>query len=303
VVKSHLEPLTKELPEDNLRCRLTSRTENLNLRVRMSTMALVKFLGAMIALFSLLSCTSPPVPVAEIKVPRAILDLSPTITRDMPTRYIGEKALTMFGDPLSTAFEVTVTEEPFYLSTSQYTILNHIGPHHDAPNHVIKGAMATDAAPLEKFYGKARLLDFRSRPAGEPLLRADFEGAGIQPGEIIIAFVGYEAPTDPEVLPTYSYLSAEAAEYLTEIPVKAFASDMPSLGSIAGYFALIEDGKTGSQAIFPEHYAFASRDIPSIEGLVNLESLVGEEEIVFVGFPLKFEDGDGGPMRAAALVY
>jgi kynurenine formamidase len=83
--------------------------------------------------------------VAEIKVPRAILDLSPTITRDMPTRYIGEKALTMFGDPLSTAFEVTVTEEPFYLSTSQYTILNHIGPHHDAPNHVIKGAMATDA--------------------------------------------------------------------------------------------------------------------------------------------------------------
>jgi kynurenine formamidase len=36
---------------------------------------------------------------------------------------------------------------------------------------------------------------------------------------------------------------------------------------------------------------------------VNLESLVGEEEIVFVGFPLKFEDGDGGPMRAAALVY
>ena len=98
-------------------------------------------------------------------------------------------------------------------------------------------------------------------------------------------------------------MSGEAAEYLAEIPVKAFASDMPSLGNIAGYFALIEEGKTGSENIVPEHYAFASRDVPSIEGLVNLESLVGEEEIVFVGFPLKFEDGDGGPMRAAALVY
>ena len=39
------------------------------------------------------------------------------------------------------------------------------------------------------------------------------------------------------------------------------------------------------------------------EGLVYLESLVGEKEIVFVGFPLKFEDGDGAPLRATALVY
>ena len=111
------------------------------------------------------------------------------------------------------------------------------------------------------------------------------------------------APTDPEALPVYTYLSEDAAEYLAGIPVKAFASDMPSLGSIRRYLVLIEEGKTGSENIFPEHYAFASRDVPSIEGLVNLESLVGEEEIVFVGFPLKFEDGDGGPMRAAALVY
>ena len=124
-------------------------------------MAFVKTLGALIALFGLLSCASPPAPVAEIKMPRAIHDLSPTITRDMPTRYIGEKVLTMFDDPLSTAFEVTVTEEPFYLSTSEYTILNHVGPHYDPPNHVIKGALATDAAPLRP---AARLPFQRSTP-------------------------------------------------------------------------------------------------------------------------------------------
>lgn len=78
---------------------------------------------------------------------------------------------------------------------------------------------------------------------------------------------------------------------------------MPSLGSIKGYIALIEEGKSGSENIVPEHYAFLSRDIPAIEGLVSLERLDGKEEVVFVGFPLKFEDGDGGPMRAAALVY
>jgi len=52
-----------------------------------------------------------------------------------------------------------------------------------------------------------------------------------------------------------------------------------------------------------KHIAFLSGEIPNIEGLVNLERLAGEEEIVFVGFPLKIRDGNGAPMRAAALVY
>ncbi len=263
----------------------------------------VRYLSALLALGVIAGCAQTSTPEPVLRMPRSIVDLSPTITRDMPTRTIGEKAVTAFGGSLETSFKVHVTEEPFYVSMSEYTIDNHAGPHYDPPSHVIKGGRTVDEAPLNKFFGKARLLDFRSKPRGEPLLKSDFDGAGIKPGEIVLAFVGYDAPTDPEAFPTYTYLSGEAAEYLAEIPVKAFASDMPSLGSIAGYFALIEEGKTGSENIAPEHYAFASRDIPIIEGLVNLESLVGEEEIVFVGFPLKFEDGDGGPMRAVALVY
>ncbi len=78
---------------------------------------------------------------------------------------------------------------------------------------------------------------------------------------------------------------------------------MPSLGSVKRYFQLIEEGLTGSENICPEHYAFLSRDIPNIEGLANLESLVGAEEIVFIGFPLKIKDGNGAPLRAAALLY
>ncbi len=46
-----------------------------------------------------------------------------------------------------------------------------------------------------------------------------------------------------------------------------------------------------------------SRGIPAIEALVNLEPLIGEELVVFVGFPLKLKGGTGGLMRAAALVY
>lgn len=263
----------------------------------------LRFPVALVVLVWLAGCQSPPASEPEFKMPRSIVDLSPTITPDLPGRVAGEKVATLFGSPLSTPFETHVSEEPFYVSMSLYTIDNHAGPHYDPPNHIIRGGASVESAPLDKFFGKARVLDFRSKPTGEPLLKSDFDLAGIQPGEIVIAFVGYEAPTDPDTFPSYAYLSGEAAEYLAEIPVKAFATDMPSLGSIEGYIALIEEGKSGSENIVPEHYAFLSRDIPAIEGLVNLERLVGKEEVVFVGFPLKFEDGDGGPMRAAALVY
>ncbi len=207
-------------------------------------------------------------------MPRSIVDLSPVISRDLPALVLGEKAAGAFGIPLSLPFELHVAEEPFYLSMSAYTIFSHVGPHYDPPNHIIKGGASVEDAPLDKFYGRARLFDFRAKTAGEPLLRSDFDGAGIEPGEIVIAFVGYEAPKDKDAFPSYAYLSGDAAEYLASIPIKAFASDLPSLGSITGYFALIEEGKTGSENILPEHYAFASRDIPNIEGLVNLHAPV-----------------------------
>ncbi len=274
---------------------------------RRSLVVRVKYFSALLALGAISGCAQPAPPEPALRMPRAIVDLSPTITSDMPSRALGpalgQEIATWLGISPTTSFEVHVEEEPFYRSMSAYTIFNHVGPHYDPPNHMIKGRRAVDATSLDKFFGRARLLDFRSKPLDDPLLKSDFDVAGIEPGEIVIVFVGYEAPADPEALPAYPYLSGDAAEYLAGIPVKAFASDMPSLGSISRYRALIEEGKTGSETIFSEHYAFASRDIPGIEGLVNLQSLVGEEEIVFVGFPLKFEDGDGGPMRAAALVY
>ncbi len=209
----------------------------------------VKYSLPLIALGAISGCAQPAPPEPELRMPRAIVDLSPTITRDMPTRAfgralgraLGEKLAARFGISPTTSFEVHVEEEPFYRSMSAYTIFNHVGPHYDPPNHMIEGRKAVDATPLDKFFGRARLLDFRSKPPGHPLLRSDFDGAGIEPGEIVIAFVGYVAPTDPEALPTYTYLSEDAAEYLVGLPVKAFASDMPSLGWISRYLVLFEE--------------------------------------------------------------
>ena len=230
--------------------------------------------------------------------PRAIVDLSPTVRAGLPTSTLGQKAAERLwkGDVVIENFGI---EEPFYVQMSYVTIPTHVGAHVDPPNHAIKGAKGVDRLPLERFFGRAKVLDFRDRDQEEPLLVSDFEGKGIGAGDIVIAFVGYVPPSEPDELPSHPYLSEEAAEYLANIPVKAFASDMPSIGSMRVAAELIEQG----EAPGAEHHALLSREVPNIEGLTNLEAIVDEQHVVFVGFPLKIEDGNGGPMRAVALVY
>jgi arylformamidase len=188
------------------------------------------------------------------------------------------------------------------METSTITLLDHVGPHADAPIHMIEGGKTVEEMPLDKLFGPARVLDFRAKTKDEPLLPGDFEGLEIKPGEIVIAVVGYQPPSSSEQVPSYPYLSGTAAEYLASIPVRAFASDMPSTGSLRRYGNLIAEDPN-SEHVFPEHLAFLRKEIPLIEGLVNVEELIGKESVVFVGFPLKLEGASGGLMRAAALVY
>jgi Predicted metal-dependent hydrolase len=236
-------------------------------------------------------------------MPKAIVDLSSPLAEDTPVKQVGAKFLKEFHYRETTKFEHNVMEDPMFVQDSYITLLNHVGPHLDPPNHMIKGAKSVDQIPLDKLFGAAKVFDLRAKPKDSPLVKADFEGKGIAPGDIVIAFVGYTPPAGPEEWPSYAYLSGEAAEYLASIPIRAFASDMPSLGSIRRYPALMASGTKGSDKLAPEHYAFLSREIPNIEGLTNLESIVGKQNVVFVGFPLKIKDGNGGPMRAAALLY
>ncbi len=246
------------------------------------------------------ACATGP---ATSTAPRAIVDLSPGVGEDFALQSLGRKLVKLFGLRERTKFEHVVVEDPHYTAMSYVTLFTHGGPHHDPPSHVIKGAASSDEIPLDRFFGRARVLDFRKQPRDAPLRVSDFAEEGIAPGEIVIAVVGYNPPQDPDEYPSFPSLSGEAAEYLATLPVKAFATDMCCLVSPVELEQRLAAGLRGSENTLPEHYAFMSRGIPVIEALVNLEPLVGEEHVVFVGFPLKLKGGTGGLMRAAALVY
>ena len=85
--------------------------------------------------------------------------------------------------------------------------------------------------------------------------------------------VSYSPPVGDDELPSYPYLSKDAAEYLATLPVKAFGTDAFSVESAVRMYEAIEKGATGL------------------------------ESVVFMGFPLKVQGSNGSPIRAAALVY
>jgi kynurenine formamidase len=236
-------------------------------------------------------------------VPRRIIDLSPVLTPDLPRRVWGKELLARSGYAETTEFDDIVRRPPGegnwagFVANSYWTLMNHGGPHVDAPNHLFEGAASVADYPLTQLIGPLKVVDARSQPQNEPIPRAFFDGAGIRPGDVVLLVVGYVPPSTAGELPRYPYLSREAAEYLAAVPIRAFATDAWSVDCPPR-----DDRPRGGPVV---HSAFLLRGIPTIEQLVNVQALLEEPNAVFVGFPLRVQgaSGNGSPIRAAALIY
>ncbi len=247
-------------------------------------------------------CTRQP-PEPAFRTPKKVVDLSPVVTPGLLGEQYGPAALAAWNMSGSTEFRHVVADTPpMYVKTSYITLFDHVGPHGDAPGHVIRGGKEVHEMPLGSYLGVARVLDFTDRDDDEPLLVDDFRAAQIQPKDIVIAVVGYQPPQADEGLPSYPYLSSDAAEYLASIPVRAFATDMPSVSSLRRTGILMKE-TLDPERLFPEHLALLRRGIPIIEGLANAEQLIGEDQVFFMGFPLRVQGATGGLMRPVALIY
>jgi kynurenine formamidase len=249
------------------------------------------------------STEAPSQALANVPLPNRIVDLSPLVTEELPLRVWGKKLLNDWGFRLRNQFEDVIAEDPLYVANSYWTLANHGGAHLDAPSHMEKDGQSVDQYLLEELLGPARLLDFRASPADEPISRIAIKETGIRAGEIALLMVGYSPPVGDDELPSYAYLSGEAAEFLAGLPVKAFGTDAWSVESAVRMYEAIASGMTGYQAIAPIHRTFLGRGIPVFEQLENLEELIGLRSVVFVGFPLKVKGANGSPIRAAGLVY
>jgi arylformamidase len=278
-----------------------SQHEERHMRERYKSVAAYNLqLGGLILIASLLGCRTGG--SVAVRMPKKIVDLSPVITEDLPARALGHRAIEFLGLKERLVFTPVVPPSENYAFGLTYCELpSNLGAHLDAPARLLKGGERANQVPLEKLYGPARVLDLRWKDRHSPLQITDLENYNIAANEILILFVGYTGPQD-EGWPTYSWLSVQAAQWLAAKKIRALATDMPSIGSFSGYADLMERNRPPDE-VWAERLAFFHAGIPVVEGLANVGLLVGEKNIVFVGFPLALADSAGAPMRAAALLY
>lgn len=234
--------------------------------------------------------------------PRKVVDLSPIVSEDLAARQVGVRAAEFLGlAPRLTFREVIPARENQAYGISVFEVPSHVGSHLDAPSRLLKGGQSPDEVPLDRLFGRARLLDLRWKDRNSPLQITDLENYTIEADDIVLLFVGYTPPQGDD-WPLYSSLSAQAAHWLAGKKIRALATDMPSLGNFQRYADLMDRDRPPEEVWAPTLPLF-NAGIPVIEGLVNMGQLVDEESIVFAGFPLKVAQSSGAPVRAVALVY
>jgi len=201
--------------------------------------------------------------------------------------------------PFSTHDEKRVADG--YTFSSAVTSLNmgdHSGTHVDAPVHFNEqpGARAIDQMPLEDFFTEALCLDLSHKPLKSDISVEDLQqaeqaaGVEIRPKDTVLLHMDF-----------YRRTYGTEAAYITDFPglTKLSATWLGGKGITMFGVEAVSPGRPGRNN-FEVHHVCRDIGFTHMEGLVNLDKLVGRGRFRFIGFPLKIKGGSGSPIRAVA---
>jgi kynurenine formamidase len=224
-----------------------------------------------------------------------LIDLSRDIVHRMPGFSTHAPVIIT---PYGTHDEVrTADGYQFSSATMSLAMGDHAGTHVDAPRHFDSrpGAASIDELPLETFFTEAVCLDLSHKPLKSEISISDLEQAEKAAGITI-------KPKDTVLLHMDFFRRCYGTDaYITDFPglTKESATWLGNKG--IGMFGVeaISPGRPG-RANFEVHHVCRDMGFTHMEGLVNLDKLVGKGRFRFIGFPLRIKGGTGSPIRAVA---
>jgi arylformamidase len=153
----------------------------------------------------------------------------------------------------------------------------HTGTHIDAPVHFIRGGAGTDAVPLDRLMGPARVVPIENPRA---VTLAELRERAVGPGERLLfkTLNSQRCWNGSEFIRDSVSLAEDAAKYLADLETLAVGIDYLSVGSPA------------------VHRALFGGEVAIIEGLDLSDAALGEYELICV--PLRIPGSDGAPARA-----
>ena len=208
-----------------------------------------------------------------------IIDLTHPISADMPV-YPGTEP------PI---FETGCSIEDTGFLEKKITLYSHTGTHIDAPAHLINGHKTLDRLPVDRFYGKALVINYQDRKQTIEMDVLKPHENNIRAIDFLLIHTGWDHHWGTErYFHQYPVLSMETANWLSSFHLKGLGLD-----TISADRADTQD--------YPVHKAFLQKEIIIVENLTNLEDLPGEP-VMFSCFPLYFTEADGSPVRAVAVI-
>jgi kynurenine formamidase len=187
----------------------------------------------------------------------------------------------------------------FSTATMSLALGDHSGTHVDAPAHfdAKRDAKTIDEIPLENFFLDAICLDLSAKPLKsdisiDDLKRArDAAGVDIKRKDMVLlemAFTRRCGGTEG-FLTNFPGLTKASATWLGEQGIAMFGVEA------------VSPGRPGRNN-FEVHHVCRDMGFTHVEGLANLDQVVGKGRFKFIGFPLKIRGGTASPIRAVAMI-
>lgn len=210
-----------------------------------------------------------------------IIDLTHTLQNGMPV-FPGDSA---------PVFQKSLTHDKDGAQVIRMGMATHHGTHLDCPLHFVKDGKSTGNSDIHNFFGRAFLADCTMFGKGEFIPASHFENMDVDWESIswIIIYTGwYKHWGTQKYFDYFPVLSTEAANFLVEKQIIGIGLDVISIDAIDS-----ED--------YPIHHIILGNGLYIIENLTNLHS-INSDYFRLATFPLKIKDGDGSPVRAAAIL-
>lgn len=210
-----------------------------------------------------------------------VIDLTHTIKEDMPVYPGTEKP----------KLNLASTIEKDGFRETLLTMFSHIGTHMDAPYHVKKDGTTLDNFPVNKFVGKAIVIDCSDLNENDiiDISYINKYKNVIDEAEYVLFKTGwYKYWNSNKYFGNYPVIDEEVADYLINTNKKGIGLDTISIDPI-------------DSIDLNMHHKVLKHDFVIIENLCNLDSL-GDKIFTFCALPLKFNNSDGACVRAIGIL-